>query len=80
MVYKSIKRSMTMKGSNQSYNVADFYPEGYNYEYRQQLEKENKDGLIVSTKRSKSAKNHDHEKQLVRFRSNKLFSCVTGGV
>ncbi|MFS7900833.1 hypothetical protein Hanom_Chr00s144013g01819871 [Helianthus anomalus] len=70
-VYKSIKRSMTVKQHSKSYNIADFYPEGYIYKYPQHQ---------VSTKRSKSTKNRVHEKQLVRFRSQKLFSCITGGV
>ncbi|KAK9065379.1 hypothetical protein SSX86_016762 [Deinandra increscens subsp. villosa] len=72
MVYKSIKRSMTIKRDHQSYNIEDFYPQGYNYKYPQH---ENK-SLQISTRRSKSTKSHVHRKQLVRFTSHKLFSCI----
>ena len=34
-VYKSIKRSMTVKEPYQSYSIEDFYPDGYNYKYPQ---------------------------------------------
>nr|GEX23796.1 50S ribosomal protein like [Tanacetum cinerariifolium] len=54
-VYKSIKRSMTVKEPFQSYNIADFYPDGYNYKYPQQ---ENPGSHLVSTKRSQSSKNN----------------------
>lgn len=75
-VYKSIKRSMTVKEPYQSYKIEDFYPDGYNYKYPQQ---ENTGSHLVSTKRTQSAKNNVHQKQLVRFRSHRLLSCVTGG-
>ncbi|KAL7595629.1 hypothetical protein Lser_V15G29606 [Lactuca serriola] len=78
MVYKSIKRSMTVKGRYQNYNIKEFYPDGYNYHYPQQ---ENNDKPQVSTTRSKSTHgNLDNNKKLVRFRSHRLLSCVTGGV
>ncbi|KAL4591050.1 hypothetical protein LXL04_003998 [Taraxacum kok-saghyz] len=78
-VYKSIKRSMTVRERYQSYNIKEFYPDGYNYHYPQQ---ENKDKSQISTTRSKST-THGHvvnNKKLVRFRSHRLLSCVTGGV
>ncbi|OIT01950.1 PREDICTED: uncharacterized protein LOC109227747 [Nicotiana attenuata] len=92
LVYKSIKRNKTLRkyeslssaGAN-SYNIEDFYPnESYlvaadgggaeNYRHRRTQSFHVKyDGGLNSVSTPK-------DKQLVRFTSHRMFSCVTGGV
>lgn len=100
MVFKSLKKSKTRRQytslsapATQSYNIADFYPNGYNFQYAAQTQQDEKiDESKFSHRRYKSFNHVDYaggrylpedsvkpSKQLVRFRSHRrMFSCITG--
>ncbi|KAH7857964.1 hypothetical protein Vadar_018395 [Vaccinium darrowii] len=114
LVCKTLKKSHTRRkytrlssssAATQSYNISDFYPQGFSYQYSTP-QPEIQTSAIGGVGRSKSVGHHSYHhhrhnsslgeyssgfsaggdqemvimkpKQLVRFRSHRFFSCVTG--
>ncbi|KAF7131585.1 hypothetical protein RHSIM_Rhsim09G0003300 [Rhododendron simsii] len=106
LVCKTFKKNQTRRkykclsssGATHAYNIADFYPQGFNYQYSTpQMEIKTRTTGVSSQhhhlRHSTSLREHSSgfsaagdqdmvimkPKQLVRFRSHRFFSCVTGG-
>ncbi|KAG5530356.1 hypothetical protein RHGRI_025334 [Rhododendron griersonianum] len=106
LVCKTFKKNETRRkykclsssAATQAYNIADFYPQGFNYQYSTpQMEIKTRTTAVSSQhhnlRHSTSLREYSSgfsaagdqdmvimkPKQLVRFRSHRFFSCVTGG-
>ncbi|KAI8537146.1 hypothetical protein RHMOL_Rhmol09G0002800 [Rhododendron molle] len=95
--YKCLSSSSSVAAA-QAYNISDFYPQGFNYQYSTpQMEIKTRTTAVSSQHHNlrhstslreyssgfSAARDQDmvtmKPKQLVRFRSHRFFSCVTGG-
>ncbi|KAE9450494.1 hypothetical protein C3L33_17602, partial [Rhododendron williamsianum] len=91
-------KCLSSSAATQAYNIADFYPQGFNYQHSTpQMEIKTRTTAVSSQhhhlRHSTSLREYSSgfsaagdqdmvimkPKQLVRFRSHRFFSCVTGG-
>ncbi|KAL5782062.1 hypothetical protein ACOSP7_007091 [Xanthoceras sorbifolium] len=92
MVFKAIKKNRTRRqyeclssDASRSYNIADFYVNGQNHVYMNTHSAEKVEERYSHHQRHKSVGDLYVggspplvQKKLVRFRSQRMFSCITG--